>query len=271
MVIIMKYDLIALDMDGTLLNDDKVIPEENVDAIIEMQEQGKTVAICTGRPASGALPFVKDLHLEKYGGYVLSYNGGRIYDVKNDKVLYNKAFPKEYVQKVFDLVKGTTITVSSPLDHKIIAGHALNDWSKTESNVVHLPFEYHEDFLTLDTEMNKLLLVDNPKVIGANYNNIHDTLEPKLHVFLSEPFFLEITPQNVNKGEGLHNLAKITGIPIEKMIAMGDSFNDIEMLKEAGLGVAMKNSKEGVSDYANLVTVSNNDCGVAKIIKEYIL
>ena len=136
----MKYDLIALDMDGTLLNDDKVIPEENVDAIIEMQEQGKTVAICTGRPASGALPFVKDLHLEKYGGYVLSYNGGRIYDVKNDKVLYNKAFPKEYVQKVFDLVKGTTITVSSPLDHKIIAGHALNDWSRTEANVVHLPF-----------------------------------------------------------------------------------------------------------------------------------
>ena len=209
MVIIMKYDLIALDMDGTLLHD--------------------------------------------------------------DKVLYNKAFPKEYLQKVFDLVKGTTITVSSPLDHKIIAGHALNDWSRTEANVVHLPFEYHEDFLTLDTEMNKLLLVDNPKVIGANYDNIHDTLEPKLHVFLSEPFFLEITPQNVNKGEGLHNLAKISGIPIEKMIAMGDSFNDIEMLKEAGLGVAMKNSKEGVSDYANLVTVSNNDCGVAKIINEYIL
>lgn len=201
MVIIMKYDLIALDMDGTLLNDDKVIPKENVDAIIEMQEQGKTVAICTGRPASGALPFVKDLHLEKYGGYVLSYNGGRIYDVKNDKVLYNKSFPKEYLQKVFDLVKGTTITVSSPLDHKIIAGHALNDWSRTEANVVHLPFEYHEDFLTLDTEMNKLLLVDNPKVIGANYDNIHDTLEPKLHVFLSEPYFLEITPQNVNKGE----------------------------------------------------------------------
>ena len=119
--------------------------------------------------------------------------------------------------------------------------------------------------------MNKLLLVDNPKVIGANYDNIHDTLEPKLHVFLSEPFFLEITPQNVNKGEGLHNLAKISGIPIEKMVAMGDSFNDIEMLKEAGLGVAMKNSKEGVSDYANLVTVSNNDCGVAKVINEYIL
>ncbi len=64
-----------------------------------MQEQGKTVAICTGRPASGALPFVKDLHLEKYGGYVLSYNGGRIYDVKNDKVLYKRLSQKNIYRK----------------------------------------------------------------------------------------------------------------------------------------------------------------------------
>lgn len=267
----MKYDLIALDMDGTLLNDDKVIPKENIDAIIEMQKQGKKVAICTGRPESGALPFVKDLHLEKYGGYVLSYNGGRIYDVKNRKILYNKAFPNEYLPKVMELIEGSSITVSSPLDDKIVAGHAINPLSKTEANIVHLPFEFHENFVDLGITMNKLLLIDDPMVIGKYYPKLRDALEPNLHVFLSEPYFMEITPENVNKGEGLHHLAEITGISIEKMIAMGDSFNDIEMLKEAGLGVAMANSKEGVCEYANIVTVSNNQCGVAKIIKEYIL
>lgn len=267
----MKYDLIVLDMDGTLLNDDKIIPKENIDAIIEMQKQGKTVAICTGRPESGALPFLRELCLEKYGGYVLSYNGGRIYDVKNLKILYNKAFPNEYLQKVMNLIEGSSITVSSPLDNKIVAGHAINPLSKTEANIVHLPFEFHENFVNLDVTMNKLLLIDDPKVIEKYYPILRDALEPNLHVFLSEPYFMEITPENVNKGEGLHRLAELIGIPTEKMIAMGDSFNDIEMLKEAGLGVAMENSKKGVFEYADLVTVSNNQCGVAKIIKEYIL
>ncbi len=267
----MNYDLIALDMDGTLCDDNKVIPKENIDAIIELQKSGKTVAISTGRPESGILPFIKDLHLEEYGGLVMSYNGGRIYDVKNEKVLYNRAFPKKMLKPVMDIVKGSSITVSSPLDKIIYAGNALNDYSYTESKIINIPFEFREDFITLDVEMNKLLLIDTPEVIAKYYPIIKDTFEPQLHVFLSEPFFLEITPPNINKGQGLHSLAEITGIPVKNMIAMGDSFNDIEMLKEAGLGVAMGNAKEGVSDYADMVTVSNNDCGVAKIIREFML
>jgi Cof subfamily protein (haloacid dehalogenase superfamily) len=268
---IMKYDLIALDMDGTLCNDNKEIPKENLDAIIEMQKQGKKVAIVSGRPESGILPFVKELKLEEYGGYVLSYNGGRVYDVKNKKILYNCSFPKEYLKEVFDIVGGTSITVSSPLDDKIIAGNSLNEYSYTEARIVGLDFEFCEDFLNLDLDMNKLLLVDTPEVIGKYFPILRDTFEPKLHVFLSEPYFLEITPPNIHKGNGLRQLAKVTGVPVEKMIAMGDSFNDIEMLKEAGLGVAMANSKKGVEEYADMVTVTNNEAGVAKIIKEFIL
>jgi Cof subfamily protein (haloacid dehalogenase superfamily) len=258
-------------MDGTLCNDSKVIPKENIDAIIEMQKRGKTVAVVSGRPESGILPFIKELKLEEYGGYVLSYNGGRVYDIKNDKILYNCAFPKEYVKKVFDLVKGTSITVSSPLNDKIVAGNALNDYSYSEAKVVNLDLEFYPNFLDLDFDMNKLLLVDTPEVIGKYFPIIRDTLEPNLHVFLSEPFFLEITPPNIHKGNGLKALAEITGVPVEKMIAMGDSFNDIEMLEEAGLGVAMANCKKGVEKYADIITVSNNEAGVAKIINEFIL
>lgn len=267
----MKYDLIALDMDGTLCNDEKEIPQENIDAIIEMQKMGKTVAVVTGRPESGILPFVQELRLKDFGGYVVSYNGGRIYSVKEDKILYNCPFPKEYLPEIFKIVGDSSITVTSPLDKKIVAGNSLNNYSYTEANIVGLPFEFFDDFVNLDVEMNKLLLVDDPVVIEKYLPVLQKTFEPRLHVFLSEPFFMEITPANVNKGEGLHSLAKITGIPVSKMVAMGDSYNDIEMLREAGLGVAMKNCKEGVEKYADITTVTNNECGVAKIIREYII
>ncbi len=267
----MKYDLIALDMDGTLCDDNKVIPKENINAVIDMQKAGKTVAISTGRPESGILPFIQELRLKDFGGYVMSYNGGRIYDVKNDKILYNCSFPKEYLKPIFDIVKDSTITVTTPLDNKIYAGNCLNEYSYKEANIVKLPFEFIDNFTELDVDMNKLLLVDKPEIIGKYFPVLRDNFEPKLQVFLSEPFFLEITPPNINKGQGLHSLSKITGIPVSKMVAMGDSFNDIEMLREAGLGVAMKNCKEGVADYADMVTVTNNECGVAKIIREFIL
>ena len=116
----MKYDLIALDMDGTLCNDEKEIPQENIDAIIEMQKMGKTVAVVTGRPESGILPFIQELRLKDFGGYVVSYNGGRIYSVKKDKILYNCPFPKEYLKEIFDIVGDSSITVTSPLDKKIV-------------------------------------------------------------------------------------------------------------------------------------------------------
>lgn len=267
----MSYNLIALDMDGTLCDDNKVIPKENIDAIIKLQQMGKKVVIATGRPESGILPFIEELELKKYGGYVMSYNGGRIYDVKNDKILYNCDFPMEKLKDVMDVVKDSTITVSSPLDKKIVAGNALNDYSYTESRIVGLPFEFYDDLLEQDLQMNKLLLIDEPDIIGKYYPIIREKFEPELHVFLSEPYFLEITPPDIHKGHGLRALQKITGIPASEMIAMGDSFNDIEMLSVAGLGVAMQNCKDGVQQYADMVTVTNNECGVAKIIKEFML
>ncbi len=266
-----NYDLIALDMDGTLCDDNKVIPQENITAIIEMQKMGKTVAVATGRPESGILPYIKALELEKYGGYVLSYNGGRIFDVKNNKVLHNVLFDKKFTEMIMDDVKGSTITVTSPLDTKVVAGNALNPYSKIEANVVGLPFFFHEDFLSLDIPMNKLLLIDCPESISHWYHILKEKYEPQVNVFLSEAIFMEITPSGINKGSGLKALAQITGIPTKRMIAMGDSFNDIEMLQTAGLGVAMANSKPGVGEYADEITLSNNECGVAEIIRKYVL
>ena len=270
-MIMEKYDLIALDMDGTLCNDDKVIPQENLDAIRELQEQGKTVVVATGRPESGIMPFIEALQLEKFGGYVMSYNGCRIYDVKNKKTVFNKLFDRKYISKVLDIVNKSSITVTSPIDDRIVAGSALNDYSYAEAEIVKLPFHFRDDFLSWDLEMNKLLLIDRPEVIAEYYPILRDKFEPELHVFLSEPIFMEITPSGINKGNGLRELEKITGIRIKNMIAMGDSFNDIEMLETAGLGVAMANCKKGVEVYADKVTVTNNECGVAKIIREFML
>lgn len=267
----MGYDLIALDMDGTLCNDQKVIPRENIEAVISMQKAGKTVVVATGRPESGILPFIKQLCLDEYGGYVMSYNGGRIYDVKNRKILHNCSFPKEYLGEVLDIVRDSTITVTTPLDDKIYAGNRLNEYSYTESKIVGLPLCFVENFAELEVEMNKLLLVDAPGVIKKYFPVIRDAFEPKLHVFLSEPYFLEITPPNVNKGYGLFVLEKITGIPVSRMVAAGDSFNDVEMLRDAGLGVAMGNCKPGVEKFADVSTLSNNECGVARVIEKFIL
>lgn len=271
----MEYKLIAVDMDGTLCNDEKVIPKENIEALISLQQSGKKVALATGRPEGGILPFIKELRLEEYGGFVISYNGGKIYDAKNKKCLFSVSFPREEIKTACRILReensGLTLTV--PLSEKIYAWGKVNPHTYDESKIVKMPLYFKDDLYSAlkDISFCKLLFTGENEECNRMQEIFRKIYRGKFEVFKSEKIFLEITPLGVNKGNALKALCEITGIKRGETIACGDNFNDIEMIKYAGLGVAMANAVPEVKKYADALAPSNNSAGVAETVKKYML
>lgn len=266
----MDYKIIALDLDGTLLTDKKEILPETKKALINAQKNGVKVVLASGRPLPGMEFVAKELELYKYGGYILSFNGGQIYDCTEKKIIFEKTIPVEDAKQIYDLSIIHNTNILTYLDNKVYA-------------------EYYDEWIEIETRINKMKYVETdslldaiknpvPKFIMLGSGDYLEKIEPlvasqlggKFTVTRSEPFFLEIMPKGIDKGSTLSKLAQLTHIKQEEVIACGDSYNDISMVKYAGLGVAMNNAKQEVKDIADFVTLSNEENGIAKVIEKYI-
>ena len=232
----MKYKIIVLDLDGTLTNSKKEVSKNTKDALIDIQERGYKVAIASGRPTSGVTKIAEELNLSKYGGYMLSYNGAKITDCRTGEVVFNKTLPQSSIADIYNIAKETNVGVISYDTGKVISGNGINDYIELESRI------------------NGLEILDN----GL------------LSIYYSEPFFLEIMPQNVDKAQSLLTLLNTIGIDSDEMICCGDGFNDISMIEVAGLGVAMENAQDIVKSSADYITLSNDDEGILHVINKFM-
>ena len=97
----MDYQILALDLDGTLTNSNKEIPKATLEALIDIQQKGKKVVLASGRPTRGVIPLARQLHLDEYGSYILSFNGGRITDCQSGQVIYEKLLPEDVAEPLF--------------------------------------------------------------------------------------------------------------------------------------------------------------------------
>lgn len=270
----MAYEIIALDIDGTLTNDDKIITQKTKDALIKIQEMGKKVVIATGRHPKGVIQYAEELKLKKYGGYLLCFNGGMIVKVTEDgfETVYSKEFPNEYIPIVCEVVKNSNITVNTFKKDSIVANQKVNKYTNVEPGILKLPFKQVKDFVRyVDFPVNKLLLAGEPEEIDKYEQTIKFYLDGKADVYKSAPFFLEVVPLGVNKGASLAYLLDEMNLKRENLIACGDSYNDITMLGYAGLGVAMENAEEDVKKIANYIAPSNNDDGICEVIDKFML
>lgn len=270
----MAYEIIALDIDGTLTNDEKVITEKTKNALIKIQQMGKKVILATGRHPFGVIPYAEELQLKKYGGYLLCFNGGVAVKVTENgfETLYSKEFPNEYIPIVCEIVKNSNITVNTFKEDLIVANQKVNKYTYVEHEITKLPFKQVKDFVRyVDFPVNKLLLAGEPEEIDKYQQTIKYYLDGKADVFKSAPFFLEVVPFGVNKGAGLAPLLEKMNLTKENLIACGDSYNDITMIGYAGLGVAMENAEEDVKKIANYITSSNNDDGIYEVIEKFML
>ncbi|MEE0061459.1 MAG: Cof-type HAD-IIB family hydrolase [Acutalibacteraceae bacterium] len=268
----MSYEIIILDIDGTLVNSKKVITEHTLSTLLNLQKLGKKVALASGRPIQGILGHAKTLHLNDFGGYILAYNGGAVINASTNEVMYSKYFPNELIPEICEELKNTNVTINTYEGDKIIEGNALNKYSDIESRIVGMEAKFVENFAEYVTfDINKLLLAGDPDEILRLEKLFSERYKGVIGVFRSEEFFLELVPLGVDKAKSIDVLLSKLGLTSEQCIACGDGYNDITMIQYAGLGVAMGNAVDEVKAAANLITVTNDEDGVAKIVEEYML
>ena len=267
----MNYEVLVLDLDGTLTNSEKKITEPTKEALLDIQQKGKIVVLASGRPTPGILPLAHELELEKYGGYVLSFNGAKIINCSTGEVLYNKTIPSEVIRPAYELAKDYDVDILAYSDDAIISGICPNSYTELEARINSLPICRVENFPAyINFPTNKLLISGEESLTAELEIKLNSHFRKLLNIYRSEPFFLEIMPQNIDKAYTLQKLLSAIGLTADQMICCGDGYNDITMLESAGLGVAMANAQPLVREKADYITKSNDEDGVLFVIDQFL-
>lgn len=271
----MQYQILALDLDGTLTNSKKEITKPTLDALIEIQEAGKKVVLASGRPTKGVVPLARQLHLEDYGSYILSFNGGRITDCRTGKAIYNKILPPDCAKEVYEMVlkyKDLGIDILTYTPEHILSGIKVNQYTELESRINHMPvIDTSANFLdVIPADPNKFLITGAPEVLDTLRKELIEHFHTYLYIYCSDPFFLEIMPAGIDKAHSLLKLLTSIGLTADQMICCGDGYNDLTMIETAGLGVAMANAQPAVREKADYITKSNDEDGVLHVINEFM-
>ncbi|MEE3483883.1 MAG: Cof-type HAD-IIB family hydrolase [Bacteroidales bacterium] len=268
----LKYKILVLDIDGTLTNSKKEIPPRTKSAILKAQEKGAIVALASGRPSPGITHVANELELDRFGGYVLSFNGGVITNYQTKEVIFEKVLPDGVIPVLYEEAKKAGVAIVSYLDDAIVTETPEAKYIDYEAFLNHMKVVKVDDFVdTLRSPVTKCLMVGDPEILVKEEERLKKKLGDRLNVFRSEPFFLEIMPQNIDKAYSLNKLLKHLKMTREEMIACGDGFNDRSMIEFAGLGVAMCNAQPEVKAVADLVTLTNDEEGVALVVEDYML
>ncbi len=267
----MKYEMLVLDLDGTLTNSEKKITPPTREAIIAIQEAGKKVVLASGRPTPGITPLAEELHLKDYGSYILSFNGARIIDCRTGESIYNKTVPNSVIPEIYEIVKDYDVDLITYTDTQILSGIKPNQYTEIESRICNLDIISVDDFAkAIDFPVNKLLIPGDPALTVQLEKILKEKFHSFLNIYRSEPFFLEIMPQNIDKAHSLQKLLNSIGMTAEQMICCGDGYNDLTMIEYAGLGVAMENAQPIVKEKADYVTKSNDEDGVLYVIDQFM-
>lgn len=269
-----KHDikLLVLDIDGTLTNSEKEITENTRKGIINIMERGHKVILASGRPTHGMKRYAEELELEKYGGYLLSFNGGRIVNCRTGEIIYQRILPKNVIPGLYRYAEEHDAGLVTYLGNKIITGTKIDEYMELESRINGMEIKEVTNFTKfVDFDVNKCLMTAEPKKAEIYLEELKEKYEPDLSIYRSEPFFIEIMPKNVDKAQSLDKMLSTVGLTRENTICCGDGFNDMTMIQYAGVGVAMQNAQPSVKKVADYVTKSNDEDGIVAVIDKYIL
>lgn len=288
------YKLIAIDLDGTLLNSYGEVSKRNKEAIRNAINKEVEVVLASGRPITSIKNLANEIGCNNY---IIAGNGAVTYNIQKEEIIYNRFLEKTKVLQIiriceensifYNLYTKNTILTKS-LNYNIMFYNQENASNpqdkKTSITIIQDIEEYvknsEEDYL-------KITICDNDKIIFGSIirklkmiNNI-DILdvEHMSRKFIKdgtenipiEYYYTEITNTNVDKWEAIEDLIQKLGIKKEEVIAIGDNINDAKMVKNAGLGIMMGNSAPYIKEMADFVTKDNNNDGVAEVIEKYIL
>lgn len=293
------YKLLALDMDGTLLNENKEITNENIVAIKKAKQLGVKIVIASGRTIQGIEKYLEELDLLSEDNYCVVCSGAIVMNNTKEIIIQSDPLSYEEFTYVFELVKQLHITLNMYSDESILI-HSSNYYSRFDSIANNIPLQ-KMDFNSLDknTLISKIMLINEdlsiaeemkalfPGIIvkdisieskeGYNKELFKDISKlpseflEKFNVSKVTPFNVEVMKKSANKRSGIEKIAQELNIKPQEIICIGDSGNDRHMIEYAGLGVAMGNAFPEIKEIADYVTFTNEENGVAHVIEKFIL
>ena len=269
----MKYKLLVLDVDGTLLNDVHEITPRTLSALRKAQQMGIHIVLASGRPTNGVQPLAEALELNHYGGFILSYNGGQILNVQTGELLFEKRINQEMIPYLERKAKEKGFTIFTYHRDFILTNDPENPHVRAEADLNQMRIIGVEDFAgAIDFDPCKCILTsDNEDALVDLENHWKKRLDGVLEAFRSEDFFLEVAPHFINKGNTLAVLMEMLHVETDEVVAIGDGVADVSMMQLAGTSVAMGNARDSVKACADFTTLPNTMDGVAVAVEKAIL
>ncbi|WP_343209661.1 Cof-type HAD-IIB family hydrolase [Anaerolentibacter hominis] len=267
----MSYRMLVLDIDGTLTNSEKIITEKTRAALIRAQKAGLKVVLASGRPTYGVKDLAKQLEMDRYGGFILSYNGGKIVDCRSGEVIFRKVIPQSRIKDVCRLAKEHQVALVTYEADQVIATDAEDQYVRLEAwNNKMEPILIPDMEAYIRFPVVKFMMVAEGDYLADVEIKVKEALGAGFSVYRSEPYFLEIMAENIDKAQSLATLLAHLGLTKEEMICCGDGLNDLTMIRFAGLGVAMENAADCVREAADFITRSNDEDGIAYVVERFI-
>lgn len=287
------YKLVAVDLDGTMLNSYGVVTENTKNTIKKVIENGAEVIIASGRPIDSIKSIAKEIGSKNY---FIAGNGALIYDIKNDKIIYEKYMSKSKVLEIIKICEENSIAYNVYTDKTILATSLKynvlyyykenlkkEESKKTNINIVKDMYEYvknmqEDKFLKIticddnktvfDSIMKKIKKIEEIEALDVSHMS-RKMIRQGTEEIPIEYYYTEISLANVDKWNAIEFLIKKLNIETEKVMTIGDNINDKKMIENAGLGIAMKGSTPVVTNVADDIAESNNEEGVTKILRKY--
>ena len=269
------YKLVAIDLDGTLVTDEKELTKKTIEVIKQVSKKGVKVMISSGRSFYRLEKYIDALDLRKKNQCTICFNGGMIIENTTKETLYSKNLDGQEVEELIQLGKTLGLPIMVYARDMQYVEKIPEDEQKNKKNLkgMHLKVvNFKElDFTKEQNYIYKICFIDKPEVIIEKRKQIPEELLEKYEMTSSIPEYLEIVKKGIKKSEAIKFVMQKYDIKQEEVMTIGDGENDVEMLHFAGLGIAMGNANDYVKSFANDITTSNHQDGVANAIEKYIL
>lgn len=268
-----KIKMIAIDIDGTLVNSEKKVTPRVKDAITAAKATGIKVVICTGRPITGVKPLLAELGLDGQDDqYVICFGGGATYSTSGELIDERPLSYDDYIDTEAVARKLNLHFHAVAEDRIYTANRDIGDYTLYESGIVSMGVSYRTPEEMKNIKLIKSMYVDKPEVLDSAiaHQEMFTPLKKRVTFTKSAPFYYEANANGVNKGNALQVLTEKLGMATDNLMAIGDEANDLSMIKFAGYGVAMGNAIPEVKAVAQEVTVDNDHDGVAVVIEKMI-
>ena len=269
----MKYKLLVLDVDGTILNSERKITQRTVMTLRKVQSIGIKVALASGRPTYGLLPLAKAIDLGTYGGYIISYNGAQVISAQDGEILFARSIDPQMVPYLEKKAAKTGMTMAYYDGDEVVSTDITNPHVVDEAQMNGMKLRQVDQISMVveDWPSEVMLFSDHEEELDSLENHMQRHLNGVMDTIHSNPYMLEVVGYQVGKSYAMSALMQLLGIGMEEVIAIGDGTADVNMIQMAGTGIAMANAVESVRRCADYTTLSNDEDGAAVAIEKAIM